>query len=580
MPETLNHAEEQQLLNSVKKAVDLVEQGSSPDDAIEKIAREESLGPGKIRLVAHAYNNGQQLSQWHRGGQILDKLASFALADPQRVIDRIFHGPTPKEKAAQDAIDPDYHFPPSWLDRRQQEKRAQAPLPLPAAAPLEPYQKDPMSALNRAYGDIEREKKAAEEASRLASRAEDNVRLKVAQLVNYFKQASYSRIPFEYCEHACRSYFGNPSLPLLDIVYKQARLREKRASDKLPVMSNGINLRAEPFTIIREAIKAAEECNRLRQISAQHAEKAKTVKESALRPFSKAGGSLPPAQPSPVLTPGLPSDNRAASIFGVKQAFGLASEVGAIAAGDLLGETAFHNSNLNPENAEKDEQNIADDPAGDDEIGSIRKRVALDTMLADPKNPLSKLPAQDVINVYNDLVKGKPGLADNVTALQPLLEKHFSAALPKSTFEKVSIFDLGMSIGGGMAGRAIGDIPKTKGDLVEDKWLELEDPHHQNELRKIRAHTLLTQLMTDSEDPISGHDPDKVLQAYNELSSVSPRVADNIHTLRPALRRKLEGNQEPFESKELMDIEKGLTATRLPTPSTSALTNAPEKLLG
>lgn len=593
MSETLNTTEERQLLDAVKRAVDLVDKGDAPDNAIEKIAREEGYGPGKIRLVAHAYNNGRQLSQWNQSGNVLDKLAAFPLADPQRIIERIYHGPTEKEKAARDAVDPDYHFPPSWLEQPLQEKRARAPLPLPSTPPLEPYQRDPLEALNRAYGQIQREKQAADEAARLASKAEDNVRLKVAQLVTYFKKASYDRIPFEHCEHACHSYFGNASKPLLNIVYKQAHLREKRASDKIPVMARGVNIRAEPFTIIKEAIDAASECNRLRTVAGKQKDKAQQVKESALRPFLNAGGSKPSAQMSSALTLGA-TDTRAANIFQVKAAMGWSSEVGAIAAGDILGQAAHRRLDPEEEHGEGHGggEDILDDSAQQDEIGSIKKRVTLDAMLADPHNPLSKLPAPDVVNAYNNIIRVTPNLADKPEAIQPLLMQHFQGTLgtpqlnqaatldKKVAMDKTALIDLAVPVGLGAAGRTIGTMPKDKNDLIEDKWLELEDPHHQNELRKIKAHTLLTQLMTDPEDPISGHDPDRVLSAYNELSAASPRVADNLHTLRPALRRKLEGNQEPFEAKELLDIEKGLAATRLPTPSTNIMGHAPDKLLG
>jgi hypothetical protein len=575
--ETLNQTEERQLLDAVKRAVDLVDGGKSPDEAIEKVARDEGYGPGKIKLLAHAYNNGRQLNQWHGTGNILDKLASFTLADPQRIINSIYHGPTEAEKKAHDAVDPDYAFPPSWLEQPSMEKRARAPLPLPSTPPLEPYQRDPMEALHRAYGSVQRAKQAADEAARLASAAEDTVRLKVANLVTYFKQASYNRIPFEHCEQACRNYFGNESLPLLEIVYKQAHLREKRASAKIPVMVQGVNLRAEPFTIIKEAIDAAGECCRLRKEATSKKETVGTVKEAQFRPFSNAEGSKPSAQMSSALTLGGTWNDRAANVFQIKSATGILTSIGEIAAGDIIGQGVHEK--LKDEAEEQANADPLDDAQQQDEIGSIKKRVALDSMLANPGNPLSKLSAPDVVNAYNEIIKGNPNIADKIDKLQPLLEAKFGLG-SKLAIDKMGLLDLALPAAVGASGRMLGDIPKPKNDLIEDKWLELEDPHHQNELRKIRAHTLLTQLMTDSEDPISGHDPDKVLSAYNELSAASPRVADSIHTLRPALRRKLVGNLEPFEAKELLDIEKGLAATRLPTPSTNILGQGPEKLLG
>lgn len=526
MPDTITQAEERQLHEAVKRAVDLVDGGLSPDDAVEKVAREERFGPGRIRLVAHAYNTGRQTSQWRDGDNILDKLAHFDLADPERVIHAIYHGPTPREKAARVEVDEEYLLPPSWIDRPLREKAATAPLPV-TAAPPEPYQKDPVEALHRAYGLVQRTKQAAEEARRQAGQAEDRVRRHVAELVGYFKQAGWARLPFEYAEVAARTYLGNASVPLLDLVYKQARLREKRASDARPVMPVGLDLRAEPFSIIRDCVKAAEDCNRLRLAASAGLEKVASVREEAFRPFSQAGASKPPAQQWSALTPGAGSE-KAASVFRVKEAIGWPSEVAAIAAGDVIGTGIHHkltDKEDGPSPVAQEEAGLDDNP----ELESIKKQVELANLLS-----------------------GGP----------PMKQAALDAAL------------------GQMLAKGVGSFPKSKDDLVTDAWTDLEDPHHHNELRKIRTHAMLHQMMTDPEDPISGHDHDRVLRAYNEISQMSPRLADHPAALRPLLRRRLEAHPEPFEAKEQTEIEKGLAAAKMPTPGTSTLLEAPANILG
>jgi hypothetical protein len=131
-----------------------------------------------------------------------------------------------------------------------------------------------------------------------------------------------------------------------------------------------------------------------------------------------------------------------------------------------------------------------------------------------------------------------------------------------------------------MLSRSIGAAPKSTGELVDDAWLDLEDPQHANELRKIKTHAMINSMMTDPDSPISGHDPEKVLQAYNEIAQLAPRAAEQPAVLGPLLRRRLEGHAEPFEAKEMTDIEKGLAASKAPTPNTSLLSEAPDKLLG
>lgn len=107
------------------------------------------------------------------------------------------------------------------------------------------------------------------------------------------------------------------------------------------------------------------------------------------------------------------------------------------------------------------------------------------------------------------------------------------------------------------AGKLLAEsVPKTRGELIESYADELNDPEHDQQLRSIRVRAMLNQLMTDPDDPISSYHPDEVLDAYNEIAQLSPRLADKPLAMRPWLRRRLGGQLEPFETKELVDIEK------------------------
>lgn len=456
MPETIDAREEQQLLDAVKKAGDHVAAGMTPDAAVEKVARDSGFGPGKIRLMGQAYNTGQQLGQWRTGGtNILDKLASFDLCDPQKVIDNIYNGPSAQEKAAAVRVDPEYSRPPHWANKQERVKTASAPLPRSAPADYKP---DPNEAVHKAFGSIQRAKQAADEGRRKSAAASDAVMSKVAQLVTYFKQASYNRLPFETVEHAVREYYGDAGVSLMNVVHARlGRGGEKRASDKPPVLKAPLNVRAEPFTLIKDAIDAAGTLNRLKKEASDLAAVATTANTEELRPFSKAGEAQQPAETGPW-------SKEAAALFQTKEAF----------------------------------------------FGPV------------------------------------PNIAI-----------------------------------GGAFGRALGDLGAAKptSELVDDEWMKLEDPEHENEMRKIKAHAMINQLMTDPDDPISGHDPDKVLSMYNEISQSTPRLAENIAMLRPMLRKRLEGHTEPFESKEQLDIEHGLSRTKMPTPNTSILGETPEKIM-
>ena len=113
---------------------------------------------------------------------------------------------------------------------------------------------------------------------------------------------------------------------------------------------------------------------------------------------------------------------------------------------------------------------------------------------------------------------------------------------------------------------------------VDKAWLELEDPAHDSELRKIRTQAMMSDLMND--EVIGGYDPEHVMQTYNELSQLAPRSAQQPAVMRAALRRHLQGNVQPFETRDTLDTEKSLKDTTSDTPESRELQNAPKSILG
>lgn len=450
-----DEAEERRLIGLTKQAVALVdEQGLSPNAAIEKVAREGNLGRGGIDLLAYAYNTGRQLGQFKQANSILEKLADFELADPEKVAAAIYPEKvmTPKEAADCSVVSGEYSQVPHWLD----EKPARPAMTKAASADkrYEPaHVPEAATTAKKMFGTFEFVKNAYEEKRRLASAAEDTIKHHLAELTGYFKQAECYRLPYAQVEHACRAYLPEADV-LLKMAYDRAKLgslgrREKTAAD-VPCQKEPFDLGQAPFTTIKAAIEAAKRCNDYRAETAR----LKTAYDKA------AGATIRP------FVPGAP----------VAQA---------------------------------------------------------------PPSRHSLLPEKKAFI--------QPALAGAIT---------------------------------GMIGRGLGEAPKSKQELIEDAWLDLEDPSHQNEIRKIKQHTLLNQLMTDPDDPISSHDPDKIVSAYNEIASMAPRLAEQPAALRPVLRRKLQGLSEPFEAKEMTDIEKGLAESKGQTPASLMLQKSPQSIMG
>lgn len=131
---------------------------------------------------------------------------------------------------------------------------------------------------------------------------------------------------------------------------------------------------------------------------------------------------------------------------------------------------------------------------------------------------------------------------------------------------KVALSPLAMNTAviSGSLKNLLGDYikPTSTSSLVQGKLDDLSDPEHEEELRRIRSQSMLQGLLTD--DPVvSGYDPNEVMRAYNELNSLSPRSAQQPAVARSVLRKWMtQGTIEPFEAKEVTDLEKNLIATQ------------------
>ena len=89
--QSLNSSDEKKLLDGVKTAVSLVDnEGMSPNDALKKVAEEYQYSPGFLKSACNAFNNGRQLAQWDANDSVLDKLASFPLANYDAIHDSLW----------------------------------------------------------------------------------------------------------------------------------------------------------------------------------------------------------------------------------------------------------------------------------------------------------------------------------------------------------------------------------------------------------------------------------------------------------------------------------------------------------
>ncbi len=443
--QTLSPTEEQSLLTAVKTAVDYVDNDNmSPDNAITKVARDNKLSPGFVKAAVSAYNNGRQVAQFHANDSILDKLASFSLADYDNIYNNIWGGTTKQAKdhyTTPARISAEYELPPSFIRDAGQEKLAHLDITGLLGDRHKPaVDSEHQQMLDKHASDLAMRKawsahrdathRFEGQRSKLAH-ANDMVRVHVGLLTNYFKKIAMDRMPFSVVDDAVQTYHGARGRSLMNHVAAQFP-REKRAADTRVFWDRPINHKAQPFTFVENAIKSAEHVHECRAVLQQTQEDVK-VAEDALRPFA-----LPPQDQS---------------------------------------QQPFSISLINDESEKRAFFNLV----GASAVGA-----------------------------------GTKSMLDN-------------------------------TLGG-----------QGEKDYYQKTMLKLDDPDHESELRRIRAEAMLSSMMSDSENPISGYDPDQVLNAYNEIAQLAPRAAVQPAAIQPLLAKRLAGNIEPFEVQEMTNLEKGL----------------------
>jgi len=488
---SLNSNDEQKLVDGVRQAVRYVDDDNmSPNDALVKVSRDLSLLPGQTRAAVSAFNNGRQVAQWKANTPVLDKLAEFELANYDVIHDTVWGG---DEKKANDhylslgtTVHEDYASEPKWVDMRDRQKLAALDIPTRTDIVKEAsdhvdeneFRHDSDRRASSAWSTFSMARRTYEDQRSKHAAAKDNLGIRLNILSNYFKKFAQDRLPFDIVDKTVATYYGSQGRALMEVVAGQFP-KEKRAADSKRYWEAPIEMNAEPFTFVCNAVEAAKELN-ITKSALDMSKEAFNNAEEALRPFSQT-----PSQSSQEITEFSPF--------------------------------------------------LIDGKEGGEQ-------------------PADQMPRHDCHAVHPDQTHEEwvREEFDNPPTRDWEREKEAAGGLLT-----------GALIGGGakpaMESLIGGEGTQRKVQDVENK---LGSPDHENELRKIRAQVMLAEMMSDSENPISGHDPEEVLAAYNDLAQLAPRIAEQPAAVQPLLAKRLAGNVEPFEVKEIGDIEKTLAATK------------------
>jgi hypothetical protein len=405
--QALTKSDEQKLFDGVKKASYFVDkENMSPNDALHKVALELQYSPGFLKKACHAFNTGRQLAQWEANQNVLDKLASFPLADYDAIHDKIW-GNT-QEKAA--SVNYGYVPVNGYESLIKQDLLASSGLEKAAEA-------KPELLTDRTFDHYQYHKLLESEARTEKTAAELKFNSAITDLIHYFQKSAYDRLSFAQVDYAVGVEYGNQGKALMNVLAENFP-KEKRAaahSAKSEIFKQAADFNTKPYTMVKSAIDAAGKLNstisKLEQAQQKTAELRTRIDAmyESLKPvytvpapltFNLLDKEANIAETSAVLGFGGPS---------LARRFGLGATT---------------------EESEVQKQlKKLEDPNHNNELRKIRAQTALNSLMTDPDNPLSEYDPEDVLSAYNELVQVAPRIADQPAMLNPLLNKRMAGRI-------------------------------------------------------------------------------------------------------------------------------------------------------
>ncbi len=115
-------------------------------------------------------------------------------------------------------------------------------------------------------------------------------------------------------------------------------------------------------------------------------------------------------------------------------------------------------------------------------------------------------------------------------------------------------------------GRQLGENIVKPTEALEGKMTQkLLDPQHESKLRNINTQSMLSDLLANDE-VISGYDPSEVMNHFNEISQLAPRLADQPAVMKAMLRKRLQqGALDPYEADLLTKMENNMKRNQEPS---------------
>lgn len=380
------------ITDSLVKVAELVNSGESPNKAIAKTAASAGIPVGHIDLMVRAYNTGRSESQRHSGGDPMEKLADFEIADASSVIELMY----PSSVKSAGSILKSIEISPVYDRRPSHEVNKLKPLSKIAYdyKIQAPIKKDDSGTFKNISSTIEKMGRDLESIRADASSYKDKMIQGITKLSNYFR--TYGGVPFTVAKANSARLFGKKSDHLMDIVSNSNRSLIKQAG-KLKDKLAAVDISKAPYSIIKECMDYAD-VHINKKAAVNH------VQGLINGVISKSLG-----EHLPVESTGSVLDNleKSAGLFEAAQ-------------------TAFPNLNSDPyesDTADYKKYKLSNRQyAQSMALKNIRSSAAISDLLAnDPI--ISAHHPEDVTSNFNDIAGVMPDLAETPGVIRPLLRK-------------------------------------------------------------------------------------------------------------------------------------------------------------
>lgn len=406
---------EKKICDKLLEAISMVKAGSSPNDALIKVAKEAKLSPGSIQVMAHAYNSGRTNNQRSNNSELFDKLASFELADPAAIVLAVYPAETKTAAVRQreTAVSKDYSQDANWLDGfRHAQQTFQVEKAASVVAEKVWTELDERLWLKKLDGAMDRIKIARQQYRDRLLDTWNSLTSNFDNLREYFHIAGSQ--PFSAVQKNAEAMYGSAATALL------ARLKNK-VPDMPEIKSASLDVKPvyrtqAPYTYIAAAIGAIREHNSILKEACEFEREATTKSIELIRLVRREKSAS-----KPVYFPTL--KRQAGEPAAEKRAF-----VGTLGTGAMIGAGAEAGRSILDKVLPKSEEKLKEkaleeisDPSHESKLRAIRAEAALHSVLNGPyfegEDPVK------VTNLFNNLIRLSPRAADQPLLLEATLRR-------------------------------------------------------------------------------------------------------------------------------------------------------------